>query len=255
MKKLNVALLEDNKYLLKDLKDELELTGLVNVIVWAGNSKELFDKLKTNNQIDALILDIDIGDSMNGIDIAFKLQLPVLFVSGKTKDYFEKIEELNLNSEKIVEHISKPVNPDKMQRILAKFKRQIEASNAEKYILLDLKDIETNETIKRNKILLEDIVFIGTDKNLGSESNNKIIYFINRDPAILIDFSFTKMEEKGFSSQEFLKTHKSYRVNAKYIKEYNPNHTVTVKYYENRELKEYKVPVSENYRYKFKKNS
>lgn len=45
MAKLKVALLEDNKALLKDLKEQVENTGLADVIVFATASQEFLDKL------------------------------------------------------------------------------------------------------------------------------------------------------------------------------------------------------------------
>ncbi len=247
MSKIKVAILEDSKHLLKELKQNLDKTQLVDVVVWALNSDEFFEKRK-GEIIEALILDIDInGDSMTGIDIANNQKLPVLFVSGKTKEFYEKIEDLNLNSDKIIEHISKPITIGKLNKILPKFIAQINAANSTKFVFLNLKDIETGENAKRVKIEINDIVYIGTDKKMGAESNNKVIYFTNRKPALLVDFSFTKMEEIGLPLNTFIKTHKSFRVNETKIEEYDKtDHTIKVKIHN--ELKLIKIPVSDNYR-------
>jgi len=247
MTKIKVAILEDSKFLLKELKQDLDRTQLVNVVAWALNSNDFLEKIQSKS-VEALILDIDIsGDSMTGIDIANKLSLPVLFVSGKTKDFFERIEDLNLNSDKIIEHISKPITIEKLNKILPKFIAQIDAVNSTKFVFLNLKDIESEENTKRVKIQISDIVYIGTDKNMGAKSNNKVIYFSNRRPALLIDFSFTKMEEIGLSLNRFIITHKSYRVNENKIEEYDmTDHAIKVKIYN--EPKLIKIPVSENYR-------
>ena len=80
--KFKVAILEDSKLLLKDLKQNLEATGLVEVVAWASSSDEFFTKLN-DCRPEAVLMDIDLaGESITGIDIANKLQLPVLFVSG-----------------------------------------------------------------------------------------------------------------------------------------------------------------------------
>ena len=249
MTKLKVAILEDNKMLLKELKQDLEETNFVDVIIWATNSDDFFEKIK-GKDIEALVLDIDIsGDSLTGIDIANHLKLPVLFVSGKTKDFFESIESLNLNSEKIIEHISKPITSEKLNKILPKFITQIKANNSSKYIFLNLRNIDTGERTLRNKITIDNIVYLGTDKNLGSESNNKVIYFKDRIPELLIDFTYARMEEIGLSSSTFITTHKSFRVNEKYIELYDNkhNHVQVTICNTNKKLEKAFIPVSENY--------
>lgn len=243
MSLLKVAILEDSKPLLKELKQNLDASGLVEVVAWATDTDEFFSKVK--HQIpEALILDIDIsGDSMNGIDVANKLELPVLFVSGKTKDFYFGIEELNLNSEKIVDHISKPITQEKLNKILPKFVKQIRLSQKSQFAYLDFSDS------RRNKISLSDIVFLVSDKQFGAETNNKRVYFTNKSPETLIDFSFVKMEEKGFSKNQFITIHRSFRVNASHILRYTNEHNVIVLASDPHNKKvEFSLPVSENYR-------
>ena len=99
MFKIKAAILEDNKELLKDLKINLEQTDLVDVIIYSTNSADFLEKIN-NTPPEILLLDIDLGgDSMSGIDIANKVNLPVLFVSGKTVDFFTTIEEIYINKE------------------------------------------------------------------------------------------------------------------------------------------------------------
>jgi DNA-binding LytR/AlgR family response regulator len=242
MSKLKVAILEDSKQLLKDLKENLEGTELVEVVAYATTSDEFFEKCSTVKP-EALLLDIDLGgDSMNGLDIANKFKLPVLFVSGKTKDFYQGIEDLNINSEISVEHISKPITLEKLKKILPKFINEINAMSKAKYIQLDFADS------KRNKIAVDSIVCLCTDKANGAESNNKQIFFTDRKSEILIDFSFSKMEEKGFSKNIFIQIHKSYRVNADKIIRYTDNHEVELAVFKSTGKTEFKkLSVSENF--------
>jgi len=243
MSKLKIAILEDNKLLLKDLKQNLTDSGLVEVVAWAVDTEEFLNKVKKSSP-EALLLDIDIGgDSLTGLDIAHILQLPVLFVSGKTKDFYAGIEELNLNSEKIVDHISKPITLEKLNKILPKFIRQIRSTQKHQYAYLDFRDS------KRNKIALSDIVFLESDKRFGAETNNKRVYFTNRPPETLVDFSFVKMEDKGLSKNQFITIHKSFRVNASHILRYDKDHHVVVSATDSQgKNNEFRLPVSENYR-------
>lgn len=45
MGKIKIAILEDSRVLLKDLKIDFEKTGLVEVVAWATNSIEFIDKV------------------------------------------------------------------------------------------------------------------------------------------------------------------------------------------------------------------
>ncbi len=244
MSKLKVAILEDSPMLLKSLEEDLVETQLVEVIVRATNSTEFLEKINAT-KADALVLDIDLGgDSMTGLDIATNLKLPVLFVSGKTRDFYQGIEELNINSTIPVEHISKPITLDKLKKILPKFINEINAINQAKFIRLDFSDS------KQNRIGIDTIVFIETETGNSGASNNKRIYFTDRKPETLFNFSLTKMEDKGFDKTQFIQIRSSHRVNADKILRYNNNtHEIEVEVFKaicKTEIK--KLPVSENFR-------
>ena len=230
--------------LLKSLEEDLAETQLVEVIVRATNSIEFLEKINAT-KADALVLDIDLGgDSMTGLDIATNLKLPVLFVSGKTRDFYQGIEELNINSTIPVEHISKPITLDKLKKILPKFINEINAINRAKYIRLDFSDT------KQNRIAIDTIVFIETETGNSGASNNKRIYFTDRNPETLFNFSLTKMEDKGFDKTQFIQIRSSHRVNAdKIIRYNNSTHEIEVEVFRSigkTEIK--KLPVSENFR-------
>lgn len=244
MSKLKVAILEDSPMLLKSLEEDLAETQLVEVVVIATNSNDFLEKINAT-KADALVLDIDLGgDSMTGLDIATNLKLPVLFVSGKTRDFYQGIEELNINSTTPVEHISKPITLDKLKKILPKFINEINAINRAKYIRLDFSDC------KQNKIAIDTIVFIETETGNSGASNNKRIYFTDRNPETLFNFSLTKMEDRGFDKTQFIQIRSSHRVNADKILRYNNStHEIEVEVFKatgKTAIK--KLPVSENFR-------
>ena len=99
---------------------------------------------------------------------------------------------------------------------------------------------------KKNKILIDDIVYLCANKN---ESNNKQIYFINNSSASLIDFSFTRMEENGLLKSQFITVHKFFRVNKKHIKCYHPKtEKIEVNIFDGHgKTKSDYIKVSENY--------
>lgn len=243
MTKLKIALLEDSPLLLKDLKENAEDTGLVDVVAWATNSADFLEKIE-NTKPDVLLLDIDLpGDSMSGLDIAQRCKIPVLFVSGKTKDNLEKIEDMNWENEFVVEHISKPVSKDRLKHALLKMIRQLNTTNKDTKVFLNFKNN------RQERVDLNTIVYMASEKENGSDSNNKVVYFKDRKPEVLIDFSFKKMEEKGFDKKVFITTHGSYRVNVNCIKSYDKKtHDVMVEVMEkDGKTKIHPVPVSESY--------
>lgn len=247
MNNLKVAILEDNKDQLKERKMNLEENGLAQVVIWATNSSEFLEKV---NQVmpDALMLDIDLGnnDNMSGLEVAYKLRLPVMFVSGHNAANLTRIENLNREFDFIVEHITKPFTDDEFIKTATRFLREVRDQLLSSYVYLDFKDT------KRNKIAVDSIVFLCTDKANGSESNNKLVFFTDRKPEVLIDFSFSKMEQFGFNKNKFLTVHRSFIVNEKHIKSYKKRtHEIEVEFYNNSGKSERKLlRVSENFKMK-----
>lgn len=242
MNQLKVALLEDNKDQLKDRKINLEENGLAKVVVWSTNSSDFIEKVN-NEKPDALLLDIDLGnDSMTGLDVAYKLKLPVMFVSGHNAKNLKDIESLQREFDFPVEHITKPFTDKDFIKTATRFLKEVNEQLKAAFIYLDFKDS------KKNKIATDSIVYLESETGNSGASNNKRIYFTNRKPETLFDFSFSKMESQGFDNNLFVQTHKSFRVNAEKIKRYNNNHTVDVEVMNENGKKEVKqIPVSENY--------
>lgn len=213
MEEFNVAVLEDNKALLKDLIQKIKDTKLVTVISYATTSSELFNKIEKKKP-DALILDIELnGDSMNGIDVANTLKIPVLFVSGKTRDFDSEIQDLEFNLDVPIRRISKSKLNNGLYKVLERLitdVNSVNSKNTPKYLDIKLKDEYPN-------IAIDSIVYISTSKNAGSESNNKQIFFTDREPGILIDFTFARRDDKGFSKEQFIQVQKSYCINKLFI--------------------------------------
>lgn len=243
MSKFKVALLDDNKEQLLLNQQMLESFGLVTVVATCTSAKTFLDDIKTA-QPEILFLDLNLGDSyMTGMEVAFLLKLPVLFVSSNTAQYIKEIEKLKRDYDICVDHITKPFTEQEFSKTTQRFLKEVELFKKEEFIHLDF------GTSKRNKIAINTIVYLATDKNNGSESNNKQIHFTNRKPENLIDFSFSKMEEKGLLSAQFITIHKSFRVNAKHIKAYHKNsESIEIEVFTAQgKLETKQLQVSENY--------
>ncbi|MEC4049111.1 response regulator [Flavobacterium sp. SUN046] len=240
---LKAALLDDNKEQLQKNQHFIEQNGLA-IVVLAQTTSEGFLKEVALHRPDILFLDLNLGDSyMTGMEVAFQLDLPVLFVSSNTAEYIKEIEKLKREHNLCVDHITKPFSEQEFVKTTERFLKEINFFSKEEYIHLDF------GSSKRNKIHLNTIVFLEANKANGAQSNNKTIHFINKKSENLIDFSFTKMEEKGLMKTQFITIHKSIRVNKHHIKLYDKkNEEIEVEIFHPKEkTTTYRLPVSENY--------
>lgn len=241
---LKTALLDDNKHQLNSNLELLQNSGLVDILFYNTSSEEFITNFKTNKP-DLIFIDLTLGnDSMKGIEVAYKLKTHVLFVSSDTKEYIKDIEHLKRDFDICVDHITKPFSDIDFIKSTRRFIKEIELFSNQNYVFLDFSDK------KRNRILLDSIVYLNTDKNNGSTSGNKQIFFNDREFKTLIDFSFkNSMEEKGLSKEQFIEISKSCRVNKNHIKNFDKkNYTIEVDIHDKKTFtKSVTLDISENY--------
>lgn len=248
MMNFKVALLDDNKEQVELNKQYLEQLGNILVVAASYDAKSFLCAVKETNP-DILILDLNLGDSyMNGMEVAYHLKLPVIFVSSNVPQYVKDMENLKRDFSICVDHLTKPFSEQDFKKTLSRFFTDVSFYMNQKHVYLNI------GKLKRNKISLNSIVYLAADKASGSESNNKEIYFNDRNKELLIDFSFSKMEEKGFPKSQFITIHKSYRVNINHIKHYcRTSESISVEIFSATGKPQIKtLPVSENYHNIFK---
>ncbi len=234
-----IALLEDNSRQLEKLESYLNQIPNVEIVLKSKRSDHFFEEVNTVNP-EILVADLDLGnDSMTGMEVAQEIKIPVFFASVNTKEYIEDIENLKRDAEICVDHITKPFTEEQFIKSFKRFLQEVGFFSPPQYVFLDFNK-------KKNRILIDDIVYLCANKN---ESNNKQIYFINRPPASLVDFSFTKMEDNGLMKSQFVTIHKSFRVNRKYIKCYHPKiEKIEISVFDGQgKTKSDLIKVSENY--------
>jgi DNA-binding LytR/AlgR family response regulator len=243
MTKLKAALLDDNKEQLQKNQQFLEASGCVQVVTACTSAESFLKEVKTALP-DVLFLDLNLGDSyMTGMEVAFELKLPVLFVSSNTAQFVKEMEQLKRDYNLCVDHISKPFTEQEFLKTTERFLKEVRYFAKEDYVALDF------GSSKRNTIHLNNIVYLEADKAHGAQSNNKTIYFQNRKVEKLIDFSFTRMEEKGLLKSQFITIHKSIRVNRNHIKFFDKKEEeieVDV-FLASGKMVAKRLPVSENY--------
>jgi hypothetical protein len=106
MSKIKFAVIEDEEDFLEDrceVLDEIAKDCNLEVTLKARSSKEFFEKYNANpDNVDAMILDIDLGEGRTGLDIVDKIRKPALLASGFIDKYLTKIEDLS--DDVIIEH-------------------------------------------------------------------------------------------------------------------------------------------------------
>lgn len=248
MKTWKIAVLEDNKALLKDLVELVNSIDSFKVVVHSCDSTSFIEKVNLENP-DFLLLDIElVNDSMTGLDVAKKLQQPCIFVSGKNAENLRSIESLKFDQSIRIDFISKPYNDENLKKIVTKFALDLSRENKSTFLQLKFDG-------DYHQIPVNSIVCIGTDKNQNAESNNKVFYFNDRPPKMVADFSFkTKIDDVHPS---FITIHKSFRVNLDastliHLDKENEKLVVNI-IGENSQLIQKSFPISENYFSKVKK--
>lgn len=240
---LKVALLEDNQNQLKARVNDIRDHRLAEIVVFATQSEEFLEKVAQESP-DALFLDIDLrGDSTNGLEVAYDLKLPVLFLSGHNGTYLKDIERLKRDFDLPVEHLTKPIMSDEFVATARRFLKDVEQQMYKNMVHLRFKGK------KEATVPLNNVVFIESAEGNEGKSNNKRIHFTDRPPEMLVDFSFSKMSSAGLNPNVFITTHQSYRVNVNKINGDPRSGTIEVTAMNEdgrRELKS--IPVSENYK-------
>lgn len=210
MRKLKVAILEDDPRLLLDLEYMVEELGLADIVAKSQYSSDFITLVETKNP-EALFLDIDLlGDTMSGIDVCNRLNLPTLFISGKTKENLEKIEDLKIYNKHPIDFLTKPVREEKLKLVFEKFIEQIQYFQQSNFLQVKLR----NGYIE--KIRQSDIIYIESIPN--SASNSKNIFTKNsHNPFEISKIGMDDFFEIGLSKDNFIKTHQSFIVNKDYL--------------------------------------
>lgn len=87
-----IALLEDNSRQLEKLESYLSQIPHVEIVLKSKSSAHFFDEVDTV-QPEILVADLTLNDSMNGVEVAQEVKLPVMFM-GDVKEYVREIENL-----------------------------------------------------------------------------------------------------------------------------------------------------------------
>ncbi len=208
MIEIKVAVVDDEKFALSIVSGAIHQSFMdfgIHPII------QEYDKLSTlyfeieDHPYDLLVLDIDMGDKINGVEFAKRLQdekkifSDILFVSNCEDKAFDAFEVKPLG------FIRKKNFVDDFKKYIPKIVACLKERKQPRVLLLNK---GKNETIQ---VDINDIVYI--------EENFKQQIIYTKDPNVYYVMRKTmKQFEEELSDSGFIRTHGSYIVNSKYIK-------------------------------------
>ena len=244
---LRIAVADDSQRILKKFEQSLKEIPEVEVAFTAESTDDFFNKYEQNQDVDALILDIEMDTPDAGLQIAGELCKPVLFTSSYASKY---LKEIVLLEEKV--GIAKPmpkdlvIDPDKFRQTIIRFCKEISRWKMGKGEM----KLKTASGVFKT-INVNDIVLISAEKDAD---NDKIVYFAEDEPITLPRTSFAKIAEWNEQyNQLFQRIHKQYVVNRNRIQSRSNDEVVVCGHLkdEKGQLKRgllKRIPVTENYR-------
>jgi DNA-binding LytR/AlgR family response regulator len=157
-----------------------------------------------DNTADVIFLDINLPD-ISGIDfIKTIIKPPKIIITTAYPDY--ALDSFELAT--IVDYLVKPFSFDRFLKAVLKIKNQV------KYIEKDDNTIFLNVDKTLHKVILEDILYIESDRNY-------ITFFTEKKKFSIIDS--LKMWKDKLDQDSFLQIHKSYLINLKKIEKISGN--------------------------------
>lgn len=205
-----VALVDDEAIQLELLKKMLVAYGETNEVSFDfstfESSEAFLFHFEEDKAFDLLVLDIEMG-KMNGMDLARYLRdqnhdIKLLFVTGYT-DYIGQGYEVSA-----LDYVLKPVKEEKLFQVLDRFQKTTPRDDI--YVF-----VETSEGMSR--IDQNSIFFL--------EANKHQTIISTVESKIEVTEKFSHFEE-SLSSDQFIKTHRSYLVNIAHIKSINKQDVV-----------------------------
>lgn len=217
---INILIVEDELLIAEMLKEMLiELS--YNVVGIAKNYNQTLNYLEKKLNIDLVFLDINLSSEKNGLDIGNYIkenyQIPFLYLTSNsdTKTVITASETLPEN------YLIKPFTKNTLFAALEIFKSKLNNKP---------KQIKFKDGIKNVVLMSDQIRFVKSEKNY-IEINTEDKKFVLRQS--LDGFI------KELKSKDFIRVHRSYAVNKKYIDSYQKQTIL---------IMGHKIPVSRNYK-------
>jgi DNA-binding LytR/AlgR family response regulator len=210
MPKIRILALEDNELHADVLRMNLDKLGY-ELIDIAGSSKEIFRLLQATDP-DLLLMDVDIGEELTGIDLVKKINemadIPVIYVTSLQEEHiFAKAKETMPDA-----YINKPYTTGQLQAAieLAFYKKQKQYKYTSKTPNKELatKSVFVKEGDSLVKVSLTDVLLV--------EAYDKYCFVYTREKKYLLSVQLKNIAD-SLPSEQFLQVHRSYIINLEAI--------------------------------------
>ncbi len=186
----------------------------IEIIAEAGNGEEAVKQISELNP-DLIFLDIQMP-GFDGFEVVHRLRTKPFIIFATAYDEYA-VRAFEENS---VDYLLKPIEQKRLDKAIDKVRQFFQSSkpalpdNLER-VLAQL----AASSLKRLKVHIGDkILFIDLDDVVYFESKNKYTFLHTSDKEYLLDGTLTELEQK-LDKSIFIRIHRSYIVNVKFIQE------------------------------------
>ncbi len=203
---MNIVICDDNPMVCEEISNYISNNFECTVRI-AASSAQLLDILENSkNNTDALILDIVLNESKNGIEVASDIHkkypmIKVIFLTGYDDQYYSRI----FSDFQPFGFIAKPVQYNILNFFLKKI--QIETNRQNEYI-------EFTSDYRNCRLMAKDIICIQSRKRICEISTETNVYS-----------AYVKISDiEKQLPENFIRCHQSYVVNLKHIESTDGKH-------------------------------
>ncbi|MCD4698289.1 MAG: response regulator transcription factor [Bacteroidales bacterium] len=211
MERISAIIVDDEQDAINSLKTLLKDFDDIRIVGEAMNVKDSIEIFNTSNP-DLMFLDIDLGNNTTGFDllekINYKENVYVIFVTAYDQ---YAIKAFNYSA---LDYILKPIDPDRLEQALSKYRQQKSSGNIEVNIKKLLNYVKSDK-IKFNTrtgfiyLTLDEIMYCKADRDYTE------IHLIDKHKE-LVTINLSNVRYK-INNPNFIKIGRSIILNKKYI--------------------------------------
>lgn len=203
-----IIIVEDEALIADQLENLLTDLGY-DCVGMADCAEDLYELLK-ENEVDLILLDINLGTVIDGIDIAHTLnhqyQIPFIFITSNTDQKTLERVKLTQPSGFIIKPFSAVHVKTEIELGLSKHQHSVPSNEK------DTKDyffIKSNQRL--DKVLYDDLIYL--------EANDNFCLLYTKMGRLTYGYPLKQAEEKLSAHANFMRVHRSYIVNLSHIEQ------------------------------------
>lgn len=219
MKSYKAILVDDELLSLTVLEEYLKDFPEIEIVEKFTKSKQALDAI-VQNKPDLVFLDIQMP-RLNGFELieAFiKQHNPYIIFTTAFSEYAVKAFEVNA-----IGYLLKPINKEKLKHCIDKFHHYQKEENRDEWFS-KIQNLIRQKDDYLDKIAIKEakrVFFLPTDEIIYFEANGDYVKIYTLDKEYVVSESLTSFE-KRLNPEKFCRIHRSYIINSKEVKEFQP---------------------------------